>query len=155
MDAETFKQIILPCYRNMYAVAFRMFDGDSDLAYDVVQETIAYMWEHHKRLDTSSPMALCLASVRNRCISHLRNSTSLISLENAGTIPSRDDVHSDTERVYMAISRLPAQRGTAVTLSMRGFSHSEIAEEMQLSVDNVRQLLSRGRRQLKEILSHL
>lgn len=154
MDAETFKRIILPCYRRMYTVAFRMSDGDSDLAYDVVQESIAYMWEHRERLDTSSPAALCLTAVRNRCISRLRAAAPLFPLEEAGEIAVPDE-GCGTHHVYVALACLPDRRRTAVTLSMRGFSPPEIAAEMQLSPENVRQLLSRGRRQLKEILSHL
>lgn len=155
MDARTFKRLILPCYGRMYNLAFRMSDGDKDFAGDVVQECIAYMWERRESLYTSFPVSLCLTAVRNRCISRLRASAQFSSLEEAADVPDPGECDSDTDRVHVSLRLLPDRQREVMLMSMRGFSPAEIAAETTLSPDNVRQLLSRGRRRLKEILSEL
>lgn len=156
MDSESFRQQILPVYQRMFAVALRMFDGNRDNAYDAVQDTIAALWERRRELQISvSPEALCITAVRNRCISLLRARRMEASIDDYVNVAARDDADSDTERVYMAVNLLPESRRTAVRMSMKGFDHHEIASELGTTEGNVRQLLSRGRNQLKEILSHI
>ena len=156
MDSKSFKQLIIPCYRRMMAVAMRMMDGDSDNAADAVQDTIATLWERRHSIDlTTSAEALCVTATRNRCISLIRARHLSASLDEVPQAAASDPSGTDVDHVRMAVNLLPENRRSAVTMSMRGFDNSEIAAEMRISEDNVRQLLSRGRRQLKEILSKI
>ncbi len=140
----------------MLALASRMLDGDRDRAADVVQDTIAHLWQKRASLEASmAPESLCMTAVRNRCISLIRAERPFGTLEEASVQMTRTDSSMDCEYLYRAIERLDENRRRVVVMSMRGFNCEEIAAELALSPANVRQLLSRGRRQLKEILSQL
>lgn len=159
MNSQQFKEQILPMYKQMLAVAARMFDGDMDTAADAVQDTIAKLWERRKEIEISqSPNALCIAAVRNRCISIIRSRHIDLAVNTEmPDIPdgASADANSDAERVRMVINILGEPQRTILKMSMRGFSNSEIASEQRITEVNARQILSRGRRQLREILSKI
>ena len=108
MNSQQFKEQILPMYKQMLAVAARMFDGDMDTAADAVQDTIAKLWERRKEIEISqSPNALCIAAVRNRCISIIRSRHIDLAVNTEmPDIPdgASADANSDAERVRMAIN---------------------------------------------------
>lgn len=130
MDSQCFKRVIVPCYARMTTTALRMLNGDKELAYDVVQDTIAALWERREAINISgSPEALCVTAVRNRCISLLRSEKRMSSIEEHPA-DCAIEPPSDTDRVYMAIHKLPARHKKVIVMSMRGFSNDEIASAM-------------------------
>lgn len=153
MDASEFKQLIIPLYSGMLSLALRMTGGDSDSAADIVQETLAHLWEKRDTLIAKNIKSLCLISVRNRCINELRNARAGVSIDDAP--PLHAPPPPDNANLYQAISRLPESYRRIISLSLRGYSNKEIASLLNLNIDNVRQLLSRGRRRLRTILSEL
>ena len=159
MNSQRFKEQILPLYSQMLAVAARMLDGDMPAAADAVQDTVVSLWERRRDIEIShSPQALCIAAVRNRCITLIRSHhRSVYSDTEIAEMPDSAgaDSNTDLERVRMAVNLLPEPQRTVVRMSMRGFSCAEIAETGRDSEGNVRQILSRGRRRLREILSQL
>ena len=153
MDALEFKQLIVPLYSGMMALACRMTGGDSDSAADLVQDTVTHLWEKRDTLSAQNVKSLCLVSVRNRCLNKLRNTRPNISLDDAPPLhapPPADHAH-----LYEAISRLPDSYRRIISLSLRGYSNQEIASLFNLNTDNVRQLIARGRRRLRIILSEI
>lgn len=153
MDALEFKQLIVPLYSGMLALATRMTGGDTDSAADIVQETLAHLWERREALNASNVKSLCMVSVRNRCLNTIRSAHPNVRIDEAP--PLHAPPHSDNTYIYEAIESLPESYRKTITLSMRGFSNQEIASLLNLNHDNVRQLISRGRRQLRNILSKL
>ena len=64
MDAETFKEIILSRYGDMYRVAYAIV-RDSDDAQDVVQDAVIRLWVRRQELSgIESPDAYCMAAVK-------------------------------------------------------------------------------------------
>jgi RNA polymerase sigma factor (sigma-70 family) len=69
---------------------------------------------------------------------------------------ARLEAASDADRVQAAIARLPARQREAVVLChFQEISNIRAAEMMEISVEALESLLSRGRRALRALLADL
>lgn len=164
-DGE-FKRLILPNYSSMYVAAFIILRNKTD-ACDAVQETMARLWERRAKLEiTVSPQALCNTATRNCSIDMLRRhhgelSTDSEPLSVHNDVPSaiRADSEANCNSLIEAIGKTldtfnGAHRRVLSLSFISRLNNEEIAQATGLSPDNIRQILSRGRRKLKEIMSH-
>lgn len=164
MDAETFKKIILSRYGDMYRMAYTIVQ-DSDDAQDVVQDAVTRLWTHrHELEEVDSPDAFCIATVKHLCIDLLRarrrrpDPIADIGDEHAAPEYSADRVEdADTLRLAerMIASLPPAQQEVIRLRSHADCSVDEIAAITGYTAANVRQLLSRARRRLKQFANNL
>lgn len=154
MDQPAFERMILPCYRQMLATAMRLLGGDNAGASDAVQDTIAHLWEMRNRLDIAkSAPALCVTAVRNRCLSLLRARRDYQDIaETAIETSERTDQQIRAQQVMEAVDALSEPRRGVMLMSMQGYDAPEIAKKLHLTEVNVRQLLSRARKQLRQQL---
>ena len=131
---------------------------NADLAEDVVQESYASLWE---KLQEGTPIlnrkSYLYTMVRNRCLDHLRKkglpTESLKPYDTYGIIDDDDaQERSQTEaRLWTAIDSLPEKCREVFILSKRdGLKYEEIAEELGLSVNTVRNQISKALKVLKE-----
>lgn len=162
MNAHTFKELLLPHSRKMYAMAMTFLKNDDD-ARDVVQDTLAKLWEKRNELDNiQNTEAYCITMTKNICIDRLRRTQHsgynidiqyetlhLASDETITQIETRDRLNNVTQ--LMAL--LPAQQQKILQLRAMGdCSVEEIEQITGLSSVNIRTLLSRARRKLKELI---
>ncbi len=163
MDAGTFKELILPHSRKMYAQAMTILKNDDD-ARDVVQELLTKLWEKRNTLNTISNIeAYCITMTKNICIDRIRRlqhtsfnidtdseTKQLTSDETVEQIDARDQL----QKVKQLITLLPMQQQKILELRAIGdCSIDEIEQITGLSNVNIRTLLSRARRKLKELIS--
>ena len=159
MTETYFELNILPLHRKMYRTAIVILT-DSDEATDVVQDAFVRLWEKRADLEElQKPEGYCVTVVKRLCIDRLRRRALQRNtpVENAeaetAVSPSRLE---DSERLQLALrlmQRLPErQRKVLEMSSFEGMDNAKIAEATGLSNINVRALLSRGRRQLRELL---
>lgn len=132
--------------------------GDVDEAADVVQETFALLWTRRDSLDkVESAEAYSRTVARNICLKHLRLKHQTGSLDELSDYPSDGhppDAGSDLSHIRNLIESLPSgQRRVMVLSAYGGCSNEEIMEITGSSADNVRQLLSRARKKLKELFN--
>ena len=131
---------------------------DVDLAEDIVQESYTALWE---KLQDDTHVLNCKSylymMVRNRCLDHLRKkgipTESLKPYDTYGIIDDNDaQERSQTEaRLWTAIDSLPEKCREVFILSKRdGLKYEEIAEELGLSVNTVRNQISKALKVLKE-----
>lgn len=157
MTSQEFRDLILPLQNAMYRLAFVLVKREDDAA-DITQETILRLWQKHDEISrTLNHKAYCLTAVRNRALTHLQSHES--DSEMPESIESPEDIHdafesretlSITER---AMESLPANQKEVIRLSSyAGCTNSEIAQITGLTEVNVRALLSRGRKRLREII---
>lgn len=160
MTEQEFRQKVLPLQRQMYGIALRMGIPPDDAA-DAVQETQIKLWRRRDGIpESDSELRLyCLAAFRNECISMLRRSRPIVGLDEAAEL--RGDETETTEyrdmkhRIETLIDRLPAGQSRVIRLSgFGGLDNTEIAEATGQTENNVRQLLSRGRRRLREMIAN-
>ncbi len=160
MTNEEFKASILPHYMNMYRIAASVMRSGDEAA-DAVQDAMLKLWDSRDKLKNVADLkAYCLNAVRNVCLNTIQR-TKMPTADETGTdIASDEDVHSNVEWrdsadiVNHAMSRLPADQRYVLRLSAYGgFSNAEIADLLGISQGNVRVLLSRARKRLKELMS--
>ncbi len=163
-DGE-FKQQILPNYGKMYTAAYLILRNRAD-ACDAVQEVVARLWEQRSKLDVEvSHTSLCSIAVRNCCIDILRRRKGRMSIDDETMmgydVPST--LSSDSQACYTTLLRAikqvvatmnNAQRKVILLSLISKLSNEEIEKATGQSSANVRQILSRGHRKLKEILAH-
>ena len=164
MDSTTFKKMILPHYEEMYRVAYIILEDRHD-AFDAVQEAVVKLWTKREELEgIQSAKGFCMTTIKRQCIDmprtrYRRNEPLDIALENDEAdddIVKRIDQRDTLEKVAQLMDTLPAIQREA--LRLRAYSDcsvKEISELLGITTDNTRTLLSRARRQLKELYKHL
>ena len=158
MDAESFKKEFLPYHRKLYGIAYRLLENAAD-AEDLVQEAYLKLWDKREGLAViSNPEAFSVALVKNMCFDLLRSGKyawdrRCVELAEVQDVSQADDleVRDEARQVRRIIARLPAQQQKIVTLrDVKGCSYEEIERVTGLNATNVRVLLSRARKKIRE-----
>lgn len=162
MDSSAFKHLLLPHYRRMYATAMVILRNSED-ASDAVQEAFTRLWERRDELpNIDNPEAYCVTTIKRICIDRLRSNTVAINeiTEDSLLISDDSDTQADNREslqlVTLLMNKLPEQQRQV--LQLRAFnecSFEEIESITGLTSVNVRTLLSRGRRRLKELYNQV
>jgi len=159
MPASLFKQLLLPLYPRLQRVALRML-GNVEDAEDMVQEVYMKLWNKREELpDVQNMEAYCVALTKNMCIDRLRLAEvdrvdvddvplSLAAADDVACLLERQDT---IEQVMLIIETLPEKQQQVVTLrDIRDCTFEEIEEQTGLTAVNVRALLSRARKTIRE-----
>ena len=131
---------------------------DVDLSEDIVQESYAALWEiPQEGTHVLNRKSYLYMMVRNRCLDHLRKkgipTESLKPYDTYGIIDDDDaQERSQTEaRLWTAIDSLPEKCREVFIMSKRdGLKYEEIADELGLSVNTVRNQISKALKLIKE-----
>ena len=164
MDITEFKEKYITCSKTMYWAAYRL-TGNNDEAEDIVQETFLRLWTRREILDNvGNAEAYSARMVRNVYIDKRRGQhidTVLSGTENL-QIASADDIVRRTEHRDLAdkardiIDRLPEQQRRIVIMKdIEDMTYDEMAGLTGLTVQNLRTLLSRGRKTLRQLITGL
>jgi RNA polymerase sigma-70 factor (ECF subfamily) len=165
MTPEEFRKTILPEGRRLYALAFRYLNNREE-AEDTVQEVMMKLWaERDRKRDYASTAAWCTIVTRNHCIDALRRKKRIdfrdISEANSSTghgtyHPGESDDQEAVQMIRSIISRMKEPYRSAVILrDMEGYSYEESAEAMQTSINTLRTILSRARKNIRNEMERL
>lgn len=158
MDAESFKKEFLPFHRKLYFVAYRLLENEAD-AEDLVQEAYLKMWNKRDGLAAiSNPEAFSVKLVKNMCFDILRSGKSSLNRHTAELSEINECIHTDSleardelKLVKNIISDLPAQQQKVLILrDIKDCTYEEIEQLTGLNSVNVRVLLSRARKKIRE-----
>ena len=164
MPSSLFKQLLLPLYPRLQRVALRLL-GNTEDAEDMVQEVYMKLWSKRDALlDVKDVEAYCVTLTKNMCIDRLRIAEA--EKEDMDEVPimlaETDDVEAQVERrdaveqVKQIIGTLPEHQQQVITLrDMEDCSFEEIVEQTGLTAVNIRMLLSRARKTIRERLKKL
>jgi RNA polymerase sigma-70 factor, ECF subfamily len=145
----------------VYAQAFRML-GDRAEAEDITQDSLLRLW--HAAPDWQAGQAKVTTWLyrvtSNLCIDKMRKSKRQLS----AAVPEMPDDGPDMERrlqdraraqaLRAALSDLPDRQKQAMVLRhLEGLSNPDVAQIMQISVEAVESLMSRGKRCLADALA--
>jgi RNA polymerase sigma-70 factor, ECF subfamily len=145
--------------RSIMSFAYRML-GDINEAEDVAQETFLRLWKTASRWEPKAKLTTWMYRVaRNLCVDRLRARRELLVHQ----LPERADpgvgASAELERnerdqaVTRALGELGERQRTAISLVYyQGMSNREAADVMEIQVDALESLLSRGRRNLRKQL---
>ena len=159
MPASLFKQLLLPLYPRLQRVALRLL-GNAEDAEDMVQEVYMKLWNKRDALpDVQDVEAYCVTLTKNMCIDRLRMAEAdKADVDEVPTmLAATDDVEAQVERrdtveqVKQIIETLPEHQQQVITLrDMEDCSFEEIVEQTGLTAVNIRMLLSRARKTIRE-----
>ncbi|MDR1356296.1 MAG: sigma-70 family RNA polymerase sigma factor [Tannerellaceae bacterium] len=158
MDADRFKRQFIPLHARLYRMAYAMTD-DRREAEDILQEAYCKLWRRRAELShISNAEAFCVTLVKNLCFDYLRSrregeaSVENLALAGDHTSPETEVIERDeVSRMKYLIERLPANQRQVLRLySVEEYSAEEIEQITGLGAVNIRVLLYRARKTLKE-----
>lgn len=161
-DARAFEVVFDRHADAAFSLAYRMC-GRRGAAEDVVQEAFLSLWRSGARYDRrrGSVRSWILGVVRNRTIDLFRRETARagrdVHAEGAVEgLPAPDDVAGDAERradarqVDTALRELPADQRQVIELAyFGGFTHSQIAQMLELPAGTVKGRMRLGLTKLR------
>ena len=161
MEAETFKQRFLSFHPKLYRIALALVESPED-AEDILQEAYTKLWSKRDSLEAvQQPEAFAVTIVRNLCLDFLRSPRTNSRSEPLETVilhcedsPERQvETRDQLRQVVRLIQELPPNQQQVIRLrGMEECSMEEIAEITGFSPANVRTLLSRARKYIKDKL---
>lgn len=126
--------------------------GDEESAKDVVQDVFEKVWT--RTLPILNLDAYVTRAVRNACIDLIRSRKEVTDElpEVAGDSVERWD---DRELVRMAMSQLSERQRTVVHLKdIEGYSYEEISQVVGVQENQVRTILSRARKTMRDYIEN-
>lgn len=151
---KVFRERFMPLYPRLYSIASAILGNTSGEAADAVQETMVKIWRSGAAMSTvEEPEAYAVTMLRNTAVDMRRkrryDEPADEVREMASDPPPDPDTVDFLERI---IDTLPPGQVEVIRLSAFGeLSNDEISAVTGLSASNVRQLLSRGRKRIKEL----
>ena len=161
-EAEASRLLVEQYLDRIVAYGYRML-GDAAEAEDVAQETFLRLWRNIDKWRAEAPLIFWLRRVAyNLCIDRLRKNPP-VALDQIPEPIDPDENPASTvhqtelsQSINRAISNLPERQKAAIVFChQEELSNMETAEIMDISVEAVESLLSRGRRSLRKSLDHL
>ncbi|MDE6537592.1 MAG: sigma-70 family RNA polymerase sigma factor [Muribaculaceae bacterium] len=162
MEEQEFRERVIPLQRLMYGMALKVGLPPEDAA-DIVQEAQLRLWRGREGIPRPDEQlrAYCLKTLRNECLTFLKRRKETVSIESEGEALSKENIdlrdhaeERDTQaHIEKLIDTLPAGQKIVIRLSsFGGMDIEEISEATGYTAGNVRQLLSRGRKRLRELI---
>jgi len=162
MNAEEFKRIYYPFHPKLYRIAFALLNNTAD-AEDLLQDTYYKLWSRRTELaGILQPEAFCVRLLKNLCMDFIRTpqnrldneSAEFVTMTTATTPEDELESKDKIQQIKALINQLPEKQ--RIVLQMRGCgdcSFEEIEVATGESAANVRVLLSRARKTLKNMLN--
>lgn len=162
MEIEAFKAKFLPIHPKLYRIAYALVNQKEE-AEDLLQETYIRLWNKRDELEAvNSPEAFAVATIKNLCIDYLRSThANQGDNENLEQIRIESDDSPDRQLenreqiryVRHLINQLPEKQREVIRLrGIQDCSFDEIEKITGLSSTNIRTLLSRARKAIREKL---
>jgi RNA polymerase sigma factor, sigma-70 family len=160
MDADSFKRLFLPLHPKLFRIAYALVESKAD-AEDILQDAYCKLWNRRDELaGIQSPEAFCVTLVKNLCLDFLRSAhanrhdeeiTEAIPLSTDSSPEKELETQDKIRQVRRLINKLPQNQRQV--LKLRGIndcSLDEIEQITGLSAVNIRVLLSRARKIIRE-----
>jgi len=162
MALDLFTQRILPMKDKLFRFAFRLLRNVQE-AEDIVQDVMVRVWSKREEWPLwQSVEAYCMTATRNSCLDRIRKKKLLsVHEEKALHISSPDkDPYENMmnkeilTRIRKCMDSLPENQQQVVHLrEMEGFSYHEIADLLDMSLEQVKINLFRGRNAIKNTIT--
>lgn len=159
MSLQVFQQRILPMKDKLYRLAFRLLQNVQE-AEDVVQETMIRIWTKREEWGRwQSLEAYCMISARNSCLDRLRKQKLRSVQESKArdvSSPDKDPQEKIMEKEAMiqirkCMDELPQHQQLVIHLrEIEGFTYNEIAEVLDMSLEQVKINLFRARNAIRK-----
>ena len=160
MDASDFKQKFLPYHRKLYRSAFLVL-GNAQDAEDMVQEAYLKLWQKRNELppDITNLEAYCVTLVKHLCYDKRRISQldedgrppEELSITGKSNVAHEVELKDEANQVMKLIGQLPEQQKQIMQMrDVEDRTYEEIEKVTGLTPINIRVLLSRARKKIRE-----
>jgi RNA polymerase sigma factor (sigma-70 family) len=162
MDEHQFKEKIIPLSSRLYSICHRVL-GNSNDAKDCLQDVFLKLWTGRDSLESIRNIdAYATTVTRNLCLDRLRLKKNTVPIEKA---VFQEDINEEPrfpgfteERLDMlnwALKQLNEMQVRVFTMrDIERKEYDEIASELGINQENVRVILSRARKRIREIVEH-
>jgi RNA polymerase sigma-70 factor (ECF subfamily) len=163
-DREAFNTLLS---RHLFAVVqfSKRYLSNQDDAEDVTQEAFFRVWQKAAtwKAQGYSPRSWIYRIAYNLCIDEIRRRTGKAKITDADvnmnvalqpeSLEQTVEKNTELSRLTDSLNLLPERQRTALSLcALQGLSNKEAAAVMEVSVEALESLLSRGRRQLRNLM---
>ncbi len=161
MTRKEFETDILPLSRTLYRFAFRFLSSKEE-AEDAVQDVFLKLWKMRDKLsEYDNIQAFTMTVTRNHCLDRLRKKK-MEYFDDTSTDDARTSDMNLEERmenmerfriITDIISNLPENYRSVIQLrDIDGYEYEEIAIKLNTDISNLRVILSRARKMVREKL---
>lgn len=148
-DQIAFKELYKRYWAKLYIYAFNVLH-DKDICEDIIQQVFYDLWNRRYELNIEMPSAYLYGAVKHQIVKQFRkNKFSRIQPEHLLDFISENKIEQSVEykelhsRVEKLINELPEQRRIVFIMSRNeGLSNKEIASQLNLSVQTVKNQIS-------------
>lgn len=161
MDVEWFKRQFLPLHPKLYRIAYTLVENKAD-AEDILQEAYCKLWNKREELeDVLNTEAFCVTLVKNLCLDFLRSpkanrekeALEVVVIATDSSPEKEMEAKDEIRRIHGLIDQLPENQKQVIRLrGIEDCSFDEIEQITGLTASNIRTLLSRARRFIREKL---
>lgn len=161
-DPDLFKAQYEQHFTALKYFAMRYAESE-ETACDIVQELFIHLWERAGTYrDEHSFIVYLYRSVRNKCLTRLRDAKRAEARMAAADIPQSEESFLNQiieAEIYALINdvfaELPPATRNVYTQSLEGKSHKQIAEELHIAINTIKRHKNHANRYLKERLKNL
>ena len=159
MQASDFKQLFLPCHRKLFSVAYRLM-SNAQAAEDIVQETFLKLWMQRDKMEkVDNPEAYSITVLRRIFYDKMRaghlqevdKDVGSLQVSSSQNISKQLEEADEYQRVRLLINHLPEPQARIMLMrDIEDRSFDEISIETGLTEVNIRSILSRARKKIRE-----
>ena len=159
MQASDFKQLFLPCHRKLFSVAYRLM-SNAQAAEDMVQETFLKLWMQRDKIEkVDNPEAYSITVLRRIFYDKMRaghlqevdKDVGSLQVSSSQNISKQLEEADEYQRVRLLINHLPEPQARIMLMrDIEDRSFEEISIETGLTEVNIRSILSRTRKKIRE-----
>ena len=159
MQASDFKQLFLPCHRKLFSVAYRLM-SNAQAAEDMVQETFLKLWMQRDKMEkVDNPEAYSITVLRRIFYDKMRaghlqevdKDVGSLQVSSSQNISKQLEEADEYQRVRQLITHLPEPQARIMLMrDIEDRSFDEISIETGLTEVNIRSILSRARKKIRE-----
>lgn len=164
MESSQFKTLFLPCHRKLYAVAWRL-TGNAQAAEDLVQETFLRLWTRRQQIvsvecveaySITTLRRIFYDTKRSKQIEASEREISELHVKDSEDLNQRIDAKDEWQRIRTMILALPDPQGKIMIMrDIEGQTYEEISVETGLTEVNLRSILSRARKRIREQIKEM
>ena len=159
MQASDIKQLFLPSHRKLFSVAYRLM-SNAQAAEDMVQETFLKLWMQRDKMEkVDNPEAYSITVLRRIFYDKMRaghlqevdKDVGSLQVSSSQNISKQLEEADEYQRVRLLITHLPEPQARIMLMrDIEDRSFEEISTETGLTEVNIRSILSRARKKIRE-----
>jgi RNA polymerase sigma-70 factor (ECF subfamily) len=139
---------------------FVVYSGmDKDSAKDIVQDAFVSLWQKHSEIDVERSKSYLFSTAYNMVGSYFRHEKVVRQYAEGvveETVTDMDRSYENKDYLYKALNNIPqVQKSALVLKDIEGYSYKEIAEMLELTIQQVEVYIFRARVALKKQLTKM